>query len=62
MPYFNLALLGFGNVGQALAQLLRDKAADMHNQYGIETSSHRNSHRSPWNGYQPSRSRHKHCD
>ena len=38
MPHFNLALLGFGNVGQALAQLLQDKAADMHNQYGIETS------------------------
>jgi len=38
MPHFNLALLGFGNVGQALAQLLRDKAADMDNQYGIETS------------------------
>ena len=38
MPHYNLALLGFGNVGQALAQLLLDKAADMHNQYSIDTS------------------------
>ncbi|MCK4725919.1 MAG: homoserine dehydrogenase, partial [Anaerolineales bacterium] len=38
MPHFDLALLGFGNVGQALARLLRDKAADMRNQYDIETS------------------------
>ena len=38
MHHFNLALLGFGNVGQALARLLREKAADMRNQYDIETS------------------------
>jgi len=38
MRHYNLALLGFGNVGQALARLLRDKAADMRNQYDIETS------------------------
>ena len=25
MPHYNLALLGFGNVGQALANLLLDK-------------------------------------
>ncbi len=38
MPHYNLALLGFGNVGKALTRLLREKAADIRNQYDIETS------------------------
>jgi homoserine dehydrogenase len=35
MPHFNLALLGFGNVGQALAQLLIRKQNDLANQHEI---------------------------
>ena len=35
MTHFNLAMLGFGNVGQALARLLLDKENDIKNQYGI---------------------------
>ncbi len=31
-----LALIGFGVVGQGLAEILRDKAADLQNQYGFE--------------------------
>jgi homoserine dehydrogenase len=35
MPHVNLALIGFGNVGQALAQLLLRKRYDLKNQYDI---------------------------
>ena len=35
MPHINLALLGFGNVGQALAQLLLRKQNDLKSQYNI---------------------------
>jgi homoserine dehydrogenase len=35
MKTFNLALLGFGNVGRALAGLLRDKKAELWDKYGI---------------------------
>jgi len=35
MPHFNLALLGFGNVGQALAQLLIRKQNDLATQHEI---------------------------
>jgi len=35
MPHINLALIGFGNVGQALAQLLIRKQYDLKNQYDI---------------------------
>ena len=35
MPHFDLALLGFGNVGQALAQLLLRKQNDLKSQYDI---------------------------
>jgi homoserine dehydrogenase len=35
MPHFNLVLLGFGNVGQALARLLLKKRQVIHDQYGI---------------------------
>lgn len=35
MRKYNLALLGFGNVGQALARLLLNKANDIRSQYGI---------------------------
>ena len=46
MPHFNLAFLGFGNVGQALAELLLRKSADIENigitfsVTGIATGSH----------------------
>jgi homoserine dehydrogenase len=35
MPHYNLALLGFGNVGQALGRLLLRKRQIIHDQYGI---------------------------
>jgi homoserine dehydrogenase len=38
MSHFNLALLGFGNVGRALARLLRRKEAELQQQYGITFS------------------------
>jgi homoserine dehydrogenase len=47
MPHYNLALLGFGNVGQALARLLLQKQADLSSRYeitfkvtGIATARH----------------------
>jgi homoserine dehydrogenase len=47
MPHYNLALLGFGNVGQALANLLLDKQEELESIYdltfsitGIATGSH----------------------
>lgn len=47
MPQCNLALLGFGNVGQALAQLLLEKRQELRRKYnltfsvtGIATGSH----------------------
>jgi homoserine dehydrogenase len=47
MAHYNLALLGFGNVGQALARLLLEKRADLQAQYdltftvtGIATARH----------------------
>lgn len=36
MKHYNVAFLGFGNVGKALARLLRAKAADLREHYGIE--------------------------
>lgn len=38
MPHYNLAFLGFGNVGKALAELLLRKAADMETQRGVTFS------------------------
>ncbi len=38
MPHYNLALLGFGNVGKALAELLLRKRADIHEQCGFTFS------------------------
>ena len=38
MPHFKLALLGFGNVGQALARLLLQKQADLLFEYDIDFS------------------------
>ena len=35
MPHNKLAFLGFGNVGQALAQLLLRKQTELHERYGI---------------------------
>jgi len=35
MKHFNLALLGFGNVGRALAGLLKTKTAELRDRYGI---------------------------
>lgn len=35
MPHYNLALLGFGNVGQALARLLLRKQADLQSKYNL---------------------------
>jgi homoserine dehydrogenase len=35
MQNYKLALLGFGNVGRALARLLLEKQADLANQYGV---------------------------
>jgi homoserine dehydrogenase len=36
MPHFNLALLGFGNVGRALVQLLESKRADLRATYDLD--------------------------
>ena len=36
--YFNLVLLGFGNVGQALIRLLSKKEDELHSRYGISFS------------------------
>jgi len=36
MKHYNLALLGFGNVGQAFAQLLCRKTTELRQRYGIE--------------------------
>ena len=36
MQNFNLALLGFGNVGRALVQLLMSKQAELRDRYGLE--------------------------
>jgi homoserine dehydrogenase len=38
MPHYNLALLGFGNVGRALARLLQRKEAELRSRYGITFS------------------------
>jgi homoserine dehydrogenase len=38
MPHYKLALLGFGNVGKALAELLLRKADDIQSQYDITFS------------------------
>jgi len=38
MGHYKLALLGFGNVGKALAQLLLDKQEVLHQRYGITFS------------------------
>jgi homoserine dehydrogenase len=38
MPNYKLALLGFGNVGRALARLLLQKQAELKSQYDIEFS------------------------
>jgi homoserine dehydrogenase len=38
MPHYNLALLGFGNVGRALARLLQRKQAELREHYGITFS------------------------
>jgi homoserine dehydrogenase len=38
MPHFNLAMLGFGNVGRALARLLLRKGAEIESLYGITFS------------------------
>ena len=35
MPAYNLALLGFGNVGRALARLLQRKQAELQSRYDI---------------------------
>ena len=47
MPHYNLALIGFGNVGRALVRLLQRKQAELQNSYnitfsvtGIATGSH----------------------
>jgi homoserine dehydrogenase len=38
MTHYNLALLGFGNVGRALAHLLMDKRTELQERYGISFS------------------------
>jgi homoserine dehydrogenase len=38
MPHYNLALLGFGNVGRALARLLQRKQAELQSRYNITFS------------------------
>ena len=38
MPHYNLALLGFGNVGRALARLLQRKEAELQSRYDITFS------------------------
>ncbi len=38
MAHYNLALLGFGNVGQALAVLLRDKREELRSRYDLTFS------------------------
>jgi homoserine dehydrogenase len=35
MPHYNLALMGFGNVGRALARLLLDKRGELASRYGL---------------------------
>src|SRR5258708_36301572 len=35
MKTYNLCLLGFGNVGRSLAELLQRKAAELRDKYGI---------------------------
>lgn len=35
MPHYNLACLGFGNVGRALAQLLESKRAELQARYDL---------------------------
>ena len=36
MPHYNLAFLGFGNVGRALAQLLESKRAELKAHYDLD--------------------------
>jgi homoserine dehydrogenase len=36
MTTYNLALLGFGNVGRALARLLQEKRTELRDKYGVE--------------------------
>jgi homoserine dehydrogenase len=36
MPHYNLAFLGFGNVGRALVQLLESKRAELRQRYALE--------------------------
>lgn len=38
MPHYKLALLGFGNVGRALARLLHNKQAELRERYDIQFS------------------------
>ncbi len=38
MTHYNLALLGFGNVGRALARLLQRKEAELQSRYDITFS------------------------
>ena len=38
MPYYKLALLGFGNVGQSLAILLENKRDELKLKYNIDFS------------------------
>ena len=38
MPHYNLALLGFGNVGRALARLLQRKETELHSRYNLTFS------------------------
>jgi len=47
MSHYNLALMGFGNVGKALARLLLEKQTELHDDYdltftvtGIATGRH----------------------
>src|SRR5205814_5660699 len=36
MRTYNLCLLGFGNVGRALARLFQDKSTELHDKYDIQ--------------------------
>lgn len=36
MKTYNLCILGFGNIGRALAELLQEKADELRATYGIE--------------------------
>ncbi len=36
MKNYNLAFLGFGNVGRALVQLLESKRGELRERYGVE--------------------------